>query len=144
MALVSVIPVKRDIPHEPGQWMELRQLNRSQLREARKKQEREQREVIKDFGAQFLRDMQSDTAEQSREKLQKLALIQEYDVDSYDIDTLLRKGIASWSYDKTCETDQIDLLDPVTARWAAQAILNLGKPKTEEQEKNASELSMSR
>ena len=56
---------------------------------------------------------------------------------NFDIPTLLREGILAWSYDgglpSDCE-DPSDLLDEKTAVWAANEIVAITRPPTEEEE----------
>lgn len=127
MALVDSIPIKRFIPHEPGAWIEVRRLSWLMLKEARKEQAAAQREEMKALGAEFVaailrgnRDEENRVKERLRE--------QEWDVSQFDTLTLLRKGLAGWSYADIVDPDTIGLLDPVTAEWAAREILALSRP----------------
>jgi hypothetical protein len=45
----------------------------------------------------------------------------------YDVTTVLRKGIKSWSYDVPCNSANIDELDEVTAEFVAKAIIDLSR-----------------
>lgn len=131
--MLSSEPIEVEIPHEAGQWMKLRKLSWTKLREARKKQAKEQREIVKDFGADFMKVMAGGDEEKTRKFLER----QEYHITNFDVETLLKYGIAEWSYDEPVNDEQIEELDEMTARWAAQEILNLVKPPDEEEEKNS-------
>lgn len=128
-------PIRKEIPHEPGQWMDLRRLPWKKLKKARKKQEKENREVIKDFGAEFLRVLRDGGDE---EKARRVLEKQQYHVSNFDIETLLQDGIAAWSYDHELTPANLGELDERTAQWAAQALIDLIKPPDEEAVKNFS------
>ena len=125
-------PVKCDIPHEAGEWMELRALSFKQLKAARKKQEKEQREIIKDFGAEFFAAIQrgGDAAVKAIER-------QQYHVSNFDMEELLVLGVSAWSYNAEVNLDNIGALDEKTAVWAAKTIIDMTKPPDEDEEKNS-------
>lgn len=133
--MLSSEPTRFDIPHEKDQWMELRRLSWKQLRRARKLQEEEQREVAKSFGAEFLAALTSGKVDE--DKARKLIKEQQYSVNNFDLEALLEEGIAGWSYDAALTPDSIESLDERTAVWAAQQIIDLTRPPTEEEEKNS-------
>ena len=125
-------PVKYDIPHEPDEWMELRALSWKQLKKARKLQEQEQRQVLKELGAEFMTAIRQggDAAVRAIER-------QQYHISNYDIETLLSLGIAGWSYEDPLTEDNIGELDEKTAVWAAQQIIDMTRPPDEDEEKNS-------
>ena len=59
-------------------------------------------------------------------------------MNSYDVRTLLLKGIAGWSYDAAVTPDALDALDAVTAEWAAREVLAFNGPPDEAARKNGS------
>jgi hypothetical protein len=135
MALVNPIPEKLPIPHEPGEWLEVRRLSWKQLRAARKKQEAEGREEAKALGAELfgvILNGKDDDVEKAEKKLAE----RKWRVEAFDRETLLTKGICAWSYDQPLSADAIGDLDEVTAEWAARQILEMSRPTTADQQKN--------
>lgn len=150
--LVSKEPERLDVPHESGEWIEIMKLSWKQLKAARKKQEQEQREVMKDFGPAFLRALTS--SEDGEKKARSFLKNREYDESNFDTEVLLESAILSWSYkekkDEKNEKDEedervgikvnlenIELLDELTAIWLKQEIINLTRPPDEEEVKNS-------
>jgi hypothetical protein len=139
--LVSQEPTQVDVPHEPGEWIAIKRLSWRQLKSARKKAEEENRQVIKDFGPEFLRALQSPDGE---EKARKLLKRQQYDESNFDSQEILKLGIFAWSYTNGDGTavevndESIGMLDERTATWAKQQIVDLTRPPDEEEEKNSS------
>lgn len=141
MALVNPIPVKVDIPHEPGQWCEFRRLSWKQLKEARKKNEAESREEAKALGAELfgalMRSSGDDKDDAAKaERLERIAAERKWRPDQFDRDTVLTKGLVAWSYDVPLGNDAIGQLDEQTAEWAAHQIIEMSRPITEDQQKN--------
>jgi hypothetical protein len=128
-------PERVDIPHEPGQWFELRRLSWKQLRKARKIVEEEQREIAKSFGAEFVAALTSGRVDEDRAR--RLIQEQQYRAVNFDTEVMLEQGIVAWSYDKPLNVDTIEQLDERTAVWAVQEIINLCKPLDEVAEKNS-------
>jgi len=128
-------PVQMDIPHEKGAWFKIRRLSWKQLRKARKLQEEEQREIAKSFGAEFIAALTSGKVDEERAR--RLIREQQYNVVNFDLETLLGFGIAEWSYEEELSSSTIEQLDERTAVWAAQEIIDLTKPPSEEEEKNS-------
>lgn len=147
MAIVSPIPIRRDVPGEPGEWIEFRKLSWRQLRDARKKQEAENREDVKQLGADFvaaiIRPEPNETEAQQAQRVDRAKRLMEqrrWDVDQFDLGMLLTKGIAAWSYavdGHAVAVDQgIDLLEPHTAEWAGEQVIALSRPPSEDDRKN--------
>lgn len=115
-----------DIPHEPGQWLEIRRLSWRELDRASDAETETQLARIKAMGGDVFAAIQRQAGEQKEKP--KAA--------SYDRAAVLRKGIVRWSYDEKVAPDNIDMLDEETAAWAVEQILALGRPRTEEETKN--------
>jgi hypothetical protein len=146
MALVSFTPpVRKDIPHEPGEWMEFRKPAHRRVREARAVVESEGRRGVRDFGAEIVKALnEGDDDEKAMRRIKRLEREQEYHVDQFDRETLLRSTIVRWSYKDpatgepiTVTDETIAELDEPTARWAHQHVVDLMKPPTPEAEKNS-------
>lgn len=133
--LVSKTPIRRDVPHEDGQWFDFVRLPWTKTRDARKAAERENRGVMKELGAEFLKAFQ---AEDDTKKLRKLLYDQEWDPRAFGADTLLGFGILAWSYDAPVSAESIAELDDVTKDWAVRSILEICRPPTAASEKNDS------
>ena len=135
--LVSKIVEKLDIPHEEGQWVEIRNLSWTAMEEAvNNKQERDIGQVKRMGGDVFEAIMRSskdgnEDKGESKEKKSRGATF-----ESYDMETLLRKAIISWSYDGKPTVERIQDLDARTAKWLAREIYERNKPDTEEEAKN--------
>lgn len=123
-----------EIPGEPGEWMEFRQLGWHALAEAQKVRRRDAFDAQKEMGKDLFKMMQEIRAEmgdQADQADQAVDVLQ-----SYDLETLLRLGIMAWSYSEPVTEDTIKLLDPQTAEWAGRQIV--GERVSEEQRKNSS------
>lgn len=93
MALCSLTTRKLDIPHEPGQWVEIRPLSTAALREAIK---------------QALEAVKGDDMDR------------EY---GYELTArMLRVAVVSWSYEPPPGPDTIADLDLRTTRWLADEL----------------------
>ena len=108
--LIGKATRKIDLPHEPGEWIEVRGLNRTQIGEAKRLKTLA---VLTDYApymAQFADREVDPTVKET--------------VDSYDIDYILETAIVGWSYGEFSkgETDQ---LDQKTAEYVACILLGL-------------------
>ncbi len=162
MALVSFFPpVRKEIPHEPGQWMEFRKPGNGLVTLARKAAESDSRRGIRDFGGEIfkvLSDRGSSTAEQDEvvRRAKRIEQAQAYDVSQFDRNVLLcgaanpndparpfLGAIANWSYTDpdgkpvAPTADQIQgNLEEATAAWAHQVVVDMIKPATPEEDKS--------
>jgi hypothetical protein len=146
--LVSKEAIRLDIPHEEGEWVEVVKLPWVKLRAARKANEKENREIAKEFGAEFVKALSSsDDSEKAENRAKNLIKSQQYDESNFDTHILLDAGLVGWSYGEKVTPDaefkyvevdpkSIDMLDERTVVWIKQEIINLTKPLTEAQEKN--------
>lgn len=145
MALVSFLPpVKQDIPHEPGEWMEFRKPASRVVREARQIVESEGRRGVRDFGAEIVKAFTSgDDDEKAIRRARQLEAAQEYDIGQFDRDKLLTSAIVRWSYVDPVAKEPIEVtpqniadLDEETARWAHQFVVDMMKPPSKEAHKS--------
>jgi len=131
--LVSKIIEKLDIPHEEGEWVEIRSLSFTAMEEASdNKQERDLRQVKRMGGDVFEAIMRSSKQADSSGKGDESATAKVATVDSYDKETLLVKAIVAWSYDGKPTMDRIRDLDSRTAAWLSREVFERNKPDTEE------------
>lgn len=132
MPLTSTLRTgKREIPHEPGQWMDFQMLNWVTLNLSKKIR---------------LAELHKETTTLSRETLEQLraelaaAKVAGVDIAAdplirHDRLTLLTYGIAEWSYGDTIEPSNID---DRTSEWAAREILAFSDPTGDDIKKDSS------
>lgn len=109
--------------------MTFRQLGWRQLAEAEETRSGSVLRNLKNMGGELLRDLQS----MNRSEVdQAAAAAQQADpLAKYDQATVLRYGIAGWTYPEKLTVENIDGLDVATAHWAATFIINMGLPPME-------------
>jgi hypothetical protein len=135
--LVSKIVEKIDIPHEEGQWVEIRSLSFTAMEEANdNKQERDLMQVKRMGGDVFEAIVRSSKKTETTSKDEEDDPKKGVTLESYDKETLLRKAIVAWSYDGKPTVDRIRDLDARTANWLSREIYERNKPDTEEESKN--------
>jgi len=128
MALVSKITKKIDVPHEPGEWFEIKKLSWRQLEKAENINLEKTLKQFKDVDPGL---MQGFAQGDDQEKKAKAGT-------DYDRATILQKGIKAWSYDAEVNAENIDDLDEQTAEWAMNEIMEFTKPRSEDERKNGS------
>lgn len=126
MALVSKLTRRVEIPHEPGQWMELRRLSWRQLEAASDLASDAALKRMSQMGSDMLAAIRSTSGQQAADP-----------AAAYDRAAILQAGIAAWSYDAEVTPENIDALDEETAAWAVREILAMNG-RTEEDRKNGS------
>ena len=122
-----------DVPHESGEWFELRLLGWKQLDEAKRVRTKQSFANIKEMGGDIFKAIQSARSDDGAAVADPLA--------EYDLETVLLKGIVSWSYDEPVSPETIGNLDLTTAEWAARAILGI---ESADARKNGSEAFIAR
>ncbi len=126
MALVTGITKQVEIPHEKDEWMVFQKLSGTQLEKAKEAAMDAMMGRMKKLGGDVLKALRDLDAKHEQQPSET----------QYDRTTVLRAGIAKWSYDAKVNPDNIDALDEETAAWAFKEILSLNKPRTEEERKN--------
>ncbi len=159
--LVSFLPpVRKPIPHEPGQWMEFRKPGNGLVTEARKRKDAEGRRGLSDFGVEIFNAIRKSGSEDEQnevvKRMQRIEKLQEYHPDQFDRNILLGGAsnpndpnqpflgaIAGWSYldangqPVPATADQIQTnLDEPTAAWAHGVVVDMLKPSTSEESKS--------
>jgi 23S rRNA U2552 (ribose-2'-O)-methylase RlmE/FtsJ len=124
--LISNQAQRVDIPHEPGEWMEIKKLSWRQLVLAADIQTDETISRLKKIGGDLFKSLTTEKAKQETDSSLK-----------YDRGFVLEAGICRWSYDADVNKENIENLDEQTAKWAFDAITGLNKPLTDEERKNA-------
>ena len=132
--LVSKIVEKVDIPHEEGEWVELRQLSWTAMDEAvDAKQERDVGQVKRMGGDVFEAIMRSAKPKEDKDEEKPKGRT---GYEAYDPETLIRKSVVAWSYEGKVTLDKIRDLDSKTADWLAREVYERNKPPTEDESKN--------
>lgn len=126
MALVTNIIHRAEIPHEPGEWMDLARLSWRQQELATNIASQEGLKRLKALGGDLLKAMR-DFGKEQEQKIEA----------KFDRGFVLEAGIVNWSYDAKVNKENIDALDEQTADWAFREILQLNIPRTEDEQKNA-------
>lgn len=124
MALTG-ISRRVEIPHEPGEWLEIKRLSWRQLEASAEAQTNALLSRMKSLGGDMVKAMRGLAGEQEQKPGAK-----------YDRGNVLNCGIVRWSYGEEVTPANIDALDEETAEWAFEEILALNKPRTEEERKN--------
>jgi hypothetical protein len=154
--IVDNTPIRIPVPHEQypdepgreGEWIEFRRLPARKLRKARKAKDEENQaeaaEMIRRLGPEFMKAMQEGDEKKTRNIIRQIEEL-EYHISNFKEDELLGAGVVGWSYDvpvpskKTAvedddPTNPADVLDEITARWAAEQVVFITRPPTEEEE----------
>jgi hypothetical protein len=117
---------KVDIPHEPGEWVEIKKLSWRQLTLAADIQTDETIARLKKMGGDLFKSLSNEKAKQETNPALQ-----------YDRGFVLEAGISRWSYDAEVSKKNIESLDEQTAAWLFEEILDLNEPMTDEERKNA-------
>lgn len=129
MALIDDTAGRReDIPHEPGQWMELRALTWPELEKAKKIKQSATFADLGEIGPDTLKQLQGLSTDAVSEALTD-------PLASLDVLTVLTAGVLRWSYGADVTVANIERLDSETAQWAAKQIV---QAPNAEQRKNSS------
>lgn len=122
--IVKNVKRKLELPHEEGQFIEIRQLSYRELEEARESR----REKVITRAAQMGPEMMANLPSTDREDIKKAI---EDPLNEFDIDVLLEKGIVSWSYPEKVSKENIWLLDEETAQFVALELVPKKRPEAE-------------
>lgn len=142
--LTSRAPVERiELPHEPGEWVDVRMLSSEQIKRARMAAQREGIAYMRDLGGELVRELQSiapggERAAEAEEIRAEIAVETATNpLAGLDRLTLLEEGIVKWSYydTKPLAKDIADL-DEETAQYIAERIAP--RPRTAADQKNGS------
>lgn len=115
--LIGTVVAKLDIPHEPGEWVEVRKLNHKTLARAAAVRSEAGISSMKALGAELLTALR-----QARDEV-KEAVTAPVTVDAYDRDLVLQGGVVRWSYAQPVTPESLGDLDDVTAKWLASEIV---------------------
>lgn len=125
MAIVTGFTKRVEIPHEEGQWLTIRQLSKRQREKAAEAKLNSVMKLAKSMGRDLMDRLGKGQPSTDGNPN-----------DAYDWPTVLRYGIAEWSYKEPVSPDAIDGLDEMTADFAFEQILAFSVPVSEEEAKN--------
>ena len=128
MAIVTGLTKRVEIPHEEGQWIIIRQLSKRQKEKAAEARLNSVMKLAKSMGPELMDRLGG------REG--RATPTVDNPNDAYDWPTVLKFGIADWSYDEKLSPEAIDELDEATANFAFEQILAFSGPASEEEAKN--------
>ena len=100
-----------EIPHEPGEWIEIRLVSWEKLQQARQARLDGALDMARRVG------MSLEGIQQTGERAEAK------DSDKYDRGTLLRSAVVAWSYDARVTPDNVADLDEQTAGWLVEQIV---------------------
>jgi hypothetical protein len=115
--LIGQAIAKLDIPHEPGEWVEVRKLNHKTLARAAQVRSEAGISSMKSLGAELLTALR-----QAREEFKEVAPTT-ISAENYDRDLVLQGGVMRWSYTVPPTPESLGDLDEVTAKWLAHEIV---------------------
>lgn len=133
MGLVIGVTKKIDLPHDAGESAVIRKLSHRKLAEAATKQQSQGIGFMREVGAELMQALRNEDSG----KLDRLQKTQEASITNYDRDTILEKGIVSWTLDPAISdsnrTEIIGELDEPTAAFLAEEIFEFSRPETGEE-----------
>jgi hypothetical protein len=115
--LIGNVITKLDIPHETGEWVEIRKLNHKTLARAAQMRSEAGISSMKSLGAELLTALR-----QARDDLKEAATVA-VSLDAYDRDLVLQGGVWRWSYSTPVTPESLGDLDEATAKWLATEIV---------------------
>ena len=116
--LIGQTFTKLDIPHEPGEWVEVRKLNHKTLARAAQVRSEQGISSMKSLGGELLTALR-----QAKEEVETAIKSPEVSVEAYDRDLVLQAGVVRWSYTAPPTPETLGELDEVTARWLHREIV---------------------
>jgi hypothetical protein len=131
MGLVIGMTRSIDLPHDDGESAVIRKLSHRKLAEAAAMQRSQGIGFMRELGAELMQALRNEDAQ----KLDRLQKTQEASLSNYHRDTILEKGIVSWTLTPgigdTNRTEVIGELDEPTAAFLAEQIFAFSRPETE-------------
>jgi tRNA U34 2-thiouridine synthase MnmA/TrmU len=136
MGLVIGITRSIDLPDDEGESAVIRKLSHRKLAEAATKQQSQGIGFMRELGAELMKALKNEDSQ----KIDRLQKTQEASLSNYHRDTILEKGIVSWTLTPgigdTNRTEVIGELDEPTAAFLAEAIFTFSRPETEDEAGN--------
>ncbi len=117
MAIITNETIRHDIPHEPGEWVELKRLSGSQMDKAEEivgtKAIQRLGPVMQELQGIDLPEPKQKTPEQERATWR----------ERYDPEFLINEALACWSYSDAIPDNPGAVLDGVTRDWLWDTIV---------------------
>src|SRR4030095_3750994 len=102
---------RREIPHEPGEWFEIKLLSWQELEHARDTRSRKSLANIRDMGQEVYGAIQQAATNAAAAPVDRTI------EDNYDRMALLIAGVVGWSYPEPVSVETLGQLDETTAHW---------------------------
>ncbi len=133
MGLVIGITKNVDLPYDEGESAVIRKLSHRKLADAAAKQQSQGIGFMRELGAELLQALKNEDAQ----KIDRLQKTQEASLSNYHRDTILERGIVSWTLTPgigdTNRSEVIGELDEPTAAFLAERIFEFSRPETEDE-----------
>lgn len=126
MPFVDEMPTRRlDIPDEPGEWFEVRELSYGELEECRRERSRQRMATVREMGGEVLRAVAE--AEQSGEHDKEIAEARAENerkaaLDAFDPELLVTKSVVAWTYEPRFQASRLTKLDVKTFTWLFETL----------------------
>lgn len=130
MAIVNKSKSDRiDIPHEPGEWVELAALSHGDLKRAAAAKDREALVTYQELAAaqdaktaikarSFVAEIRAELGEDGIRKVQESGGFW----DTYSERSIMSAAVVAWSYAEPVTPENLDALDEVTSQWLRNQI----------------------
>ena len=136
MGLVIGMTRSVDLPNDEGESAVIRKLSHRKLAEAATMQQSQGIGFMKELGGELMQALRNEDAN----KLDRIQKTQEASLSNYHRDTILEKGVASWTLTPgigdTNRTEVLGELDEPTAAFLAEQIFQFSRPETEDEAGN--------
>ena len=136
MGLVIGITKSVDLPNDEGESAVIRKLSHRKLAEAATKQQSQGIGFMRELGAELMKALKNEDSQ----KIDRLQKTQEASLSNYHRDTILEKGVVSWTLTPgigdTNRTEVLGELDEPTAAFLAEQIFQFSRPETEDEAGN--------
>ena len=117
MLVSRLQPQRREVPLEPGQWIEFKLLSWKDFQEAEDLKTKKTMSNVSGISPEALAALASNQADNDEDE-KKLG-------DPYDVMTLVEKSVVAWSYEDEVTVENIRLLDYKTVDWAFPEIIDM-------------------
>jgi len=125
-----------DLPDDEGESAVIRKLSHRKLAEAATKQQSQGIGFMRELGAELMKALKNEDSQ----KIDRLQKTQEASLSNYHRDTILEKGVVSWTLTPgigdTNRTEVLGELDEPTAAFLAEQIFQFSRPETEDEAGN--------
>lgn len=138
MPFVDEMPTRQlEIPGEPGEWFEVRELSWKELEECRRERSRQRMARVREMGGDVLKAVAE--AEQAGEHEKEIEEARAENtraeaLDSFDRELLVTKSVVGWSFEARFQATRLAKLDEHTFTWLFETIVAIYLPSDEEAE----------